>query len=122
WYASGMGSLYVRHDADLFWAGVQPWPGVDHALNYLSDFQLYRRGEWVITRPQGYAGPSVEAPAANGLLISGLGSVARRGPLRHESGEGWWAVTGATSGPLYGTGYWEPPPAFLREWRRTIVY
>lgn len=122
WYAEGMGSLYVRHDADLFWAAMHPWPGVDHALNYLADFQLYRHGEWVITRPMGYAGPAVEAAAANGVLLSGHGAMARKGPLRHESGPGWWAVTGATGGPLYATGYWDPPPAFVEEWQRTIVY
>jgi hypothetical protein len=117
-----MGALYVRHDADLFWAAMQPWPGVDHALDYLADFQLYRRGEWVLTRPMGYAGPAVEPAAANGLLLSGFGALASRGPVRHESGDGWWAVTGSTTGPLYAGRYWDPPPAFAREWRRTVVY
>jgi hypothetical protein len=122
WYASGMGMAWVRLDQDLFWMAMTPWLGVDHEVQYLADFQLYRQGEWVLTRPMGYSGPAVEVESANSLVLSGLGAMASRGPVRFEQGTDWWALTGESHGPRYGAGYYDPPPSFVDQWQRTVVY
>lgn len=120
--AAGRGHMVVRTGNTLFSGMMAPPSGVDHQLKYLSDFQLYRNGEWAVTHPLGYAGPAVEGEGANGLLTAGLSGMVSRGPDRVESGPGWWAITGSTSGSHYDGSYYNPPPAFLNLWQRTVVY
>ncbi len=66
--ADGRGHLLARTPSTLFSGMMIPPTGVDHGGKYLSDFQLYRNGEWVITHPLGYAGPTYEGESVNGLL------------------------------------------------------
>ena len=120
--ASGRGHLVVRTGSSLFSGMMPPPTGVDHSTKYLANFQLYRNGEWAVTHPIGYAGLSYEGESVNGLLTAGLSSMSSRGPDRVESGPGWWAITGSTSGSHYDAGYYNPPPAFLNGWQRTVVY
>jgi len=120
--ADGGGHLVVRTANTTFSAMMAPRVDVDHELNYLGNFQLYRNGEWVVTNPLGYAGPSVEGESTNGMLVAGLSSMRQKGVDRIEQGSSWWAITGSTSGSLYASGYWSPPPTFLSGWTRTVVY
>jgi hypothetical protein len=120
--AGGTGHLLGRTSNTLFSAMMAARTGVDHEINYLSNFQLYRNGEWAITNPLGYNGPAVEGEAANGLLVAGLSAMHAKGPVRTANGPGWWAFTGSTQGQMYATGYWDPPPTFLTQWERTVVY
>lgn len=119
---TGGGHLVVRNGGTHFSAMMAPRVDVDHELNYLSNFQLYRNGEWVLTNPLGYAGPSVEGESTNGMLIAGLSAMRQKGLVRMEQGSNWWSVTGSTSGAMYANGYYNPPPAFLTDWTRTVVY
>lgn len=121
--AAGRGHLVVRTANTLFSGMMVPPSDVDHQIKYLSDFQLYRNGEWALTHPFGYAGPAVEGESTNGLLTAGLSAMVNRGIDRVESGTGWWAVTGSTGGSHYDAGsYYNPPPPFLNMWQRTVVY
>ena len=121
-YFAGTGNLYVHAGSALFQARMAVRPGVDHEVSYLSDFQLYQNGEWAVTHPQGYGGGAQLGQGVNGLLIAGLSAMASRGPEAVQSGDNWWSVTGSTDGPYYDLPYYLPPPGFLREWRRTVVY
>ncbi len=120
--ADGRGHLIARTNTTMFSVMMVPRTDVDHELLYLTNLQLYRNGEWAVTNPLGYGGPAVEATAANGLVIAGLGAMTTRGPTRFESGNQWWAYTGATSGQFYAPPYYQPPPTFLNQWQRTVVY
>ncbi|MEZ4379099.1 MAG: hypothetical protein R3B35_12525 [Gemmatimonadales bacterium] len=122
YYAAGKGHLVSRSGGTLFSALMAPRTEVDHELEYLSDFQLYRNGEWAITHPMGYAGPAVEGEGVNGLLVAGLSAMSAKGPSRAESGNGWWALTGSTQGSRYAAGYYQPPPTYLHQWQRTVVH
>ncbi|MGE0347576.1 MAG: hypothetical protein AB7P61_15740 [Gemmatimonadales bacterium] len=122
YYAAGKGHLVSRSGGTLFSALMAPRTEVDHELEYLSDFQLYRNGEWAITHPLGYGGPAVEGEGVNGLLVAGLSAMYAKGPSRAESGNGWWALTGSTQGSRYAAGYYQPPPTYLHQWQRTVVH
>ncbi len=76
--ADGRGHLLARTVSTLFSAMMVPPTGVDHSGAYLSDLQLYRNGEWVITHPLGYAGPAYQGESVNGLLIAGLSGMDQR--------------------------------------------
>lgn len=121
-FASGMGQLVVRSGADLFSATMANRTGVDHEVRYLADFQLYRNGEWAITKPVGYDGPAIQAEATNGLLLAGLSAMQTRGASRVDQGNDWYAITGSTSGAYYASDYYQPPPAFVSNWQRTTLY
>lgn len=122
YFAQGSGHLIVRAPGTLFSAMMASRTGVDHEVNYLANFQLYRNGEWAITNPLGYAGPAVEGESTNGLLVAGLSAMQSKGPVATASGPGWWALRGATQGSLYTGSYWQPPPVFLHQWERTVVF
>ena len=121
-YFAGTGDLLVHAGSGLFQARMAARPFVDHEVGYLGDFQLYLNGEWAITHPIGYGGGAQLGQGVNGLLIAGLSGMASRGPDAVQSGDNWWSITGSTSGLYYDLPYWDPPPSFLRMWRRTVVY
>lgn len=121
-FASGRGLLQVREGSSLF-SGMLALPTAeDHEVKAFANFQLYRNGEWVLTNPLGYSGSAVEGESHNSMLIAGMSSMPQRSLIDQRSGSGWWSVTGRTGGPLTAAGYWDPPPAFLRAWTRSIVY
>lgn len=130
WFAQGQGLLIVRtgwdEGASMFGAHVPAQQQyVDHQVGYVGDFQLYRRGGWAITHPLTYAGPGITGEGVNTLLHSGFGSMLEfRDALGAEwDAEGTFAyVAGATGGQKYATDYYQPPPTFLHEWTRSLVY
>lgn len=130
WFASGQGLLLARsgwdEGASMFGAHVPAQqPYVDHQVGYLGDFQLYRRGDWAVTHPLTYSGPGITGEGVNTLLHAGFGSMAQ---LRDVVGAEWdpgatYAyVAGTTGGQKYAQGSYQPPPTYLYEWTRSLVY
>jgi len=122
YFAEARGHVIARAGNSMASIMMAPRALVDHELEYLSNFQLYRNGEWAVTNPLGYNGPAVQGEGSNGLLVAGLSSMHTKGPTRVANGAGWWAVTGATSGNYYQPSFWDPPATFLTQWERTVVY
>jgi hypothetical protein len=130
WFAPGQGLLTYRTgwdaQASLFGAHVPAQQTfVDHQVSYFGDFQLYRRGSWAITHPLGYGGPPILGEGTNIVLHSGFGAMAE---FREVVGvdfdpEGAFAyLAGTTGGQKYANGYYQPPPTYVHEWTRSIVY
>ncbi|MHC4714804.1 MAG: hypothetical protein ACYTAN_16290 [Planctomycetota bacterium] len=127
YYVEGQGLLYLRDGwddkASALMAHMPNRVLVDHEVNYLGDFQLFRKGEWAVTHPIAYAGN--EGERMNSMLIAGLSSSAEvRRALAHEFGpEFEYAyLAGVTGGQHYRNRYWSPPPTFLHEWTRSMLY
>ncbi|MGH7582624.1 MAG: hypothetical protein ACREL5_05315 [Gemmatimonadales bacterium] len=118
----GTGNLYVHTGGELFEARMANRTHEDHEVKYLSDFQLYRNGEWVLTHPLGYSGYADEPVGVNSLVLAGLNAMSIRGPEAVHSGSGWWSITGNTYGNYYDPTWYSPPPTFVRAARRTIVF
>ena len=98
---------------------------IDHDVPYVSDLLLWYRGadepsgEWVLDQPRGY----LESPeGANGVLLSGLGSMYSRGPLAVAPGssDSKVSLSTSTSGQYFPGVYWDPPPPFLRRYTRMV--
>jgi len=130
WFAQGQGLLLARsgwdEGASMFGAHVPAQQSyVDHQVAYMGDFQLYRRGDWAVTHPLTYGGPGITGEGVNTLLHAGFGSMAQ---LRDVAGVEWdpgatYAyVSGTTGGQKYSQGTYQPPPTFLHEWTRSLVY
>ena len=97
----------------------------DHDVFYLGDFQLWRKGEWAITHPMGYGWTPHEGEGVNSMLIGGLSSMANnRGAVAQETSPNgdYYYLVGNTSGSYYMPSYYDPPPPFLNEWTRSMVY
>jgi hypothetical protein len=114
--------------ASLFSAHFPPNLGIDHAPSYFGEFQFYRRGEWAITHPLAYgAGPNFDGRGTNSMLIGGLpwglfSFSEFRKAVAADWTEDWAFIAGTAGGQVVGKGYWKPPPPFLREWTRSLVY
>jgi hypothetical protein len=130
WFAPGQGLMLVRtgweETASMFGAHVPAQqPYIDHQVLYVGDFQLYRNGAWAITHPLTYGGPGISGEGVNTLLHGGFGSMLEfRDVVGAEwDAEGTWSyVAGTTGGQKYADGYYQPPPTFLHEWTRSLVY
>ena len=116
-YSSGVGRLDFHPDwgtdSSYFGAHMSSRLSVDHDVAYFGDFQLYRKGEWAITRPLGYSGPAavndyIVGPVAASFAAVALWEVTR--PLRWGNlalglwllaapwalGYGWTALANST--------------------------
>ncbi|MBI3321452.1 MAG: hypothetical protein HYZ91_04200, partial [Candidatus Omnitrophica bacterium] len=126
-YAAGQGLMFF-HDGwgptDAFFGAHMPAQlGVDHEVKFLGNFQLYRKGQWVITNTLGYE--ANDAIANNSMMLAGLSAMNQgRGPVAQEFGPGgsYAYLVGATGGGYYWNGYWDPPPIFVHEWTRSLLY
>ena len=129
-FALGQGLLFFHdgwgRDDALFGAHMLPLtPYVDHQVSYFGDFQLYRKGEWAITHPLDYSGPSHRGEAVNGMLLGGLGSMREwRGVVAQEFGPDnrYAYLCGTNGGQYYDQPYYDPPETFVHEWTRSLVY
>src|SRR5579871_1318128 len=128
--AIGRGMQYL-HDgwnsnSSLFSSHMPPLTNEDHETGYFGNYQLYRHGEWAITHPIGYYETYVQGSmGANGMMMAGLGSAREaRGPIASEvDTQGNYAYQVGTTGGNYVTpNYWNPPPTYLHEWTRNILY
>lgn len=124
--AEGVGMVFARDgwelDATFFGAHMASRLGIDHEVKYFGDFQLYRDGEWAVTHPLGY--DATEADHINGMFLGGWSSMREARGLTHHgmTSDGICVVVGATGGHAYGDDYLAPPPYFLHEWTRSLVY
>jgi hypothetical protein len=126
-YAPGQGLMLFhngwREGDTLFGAHMTTHVGVDHENAFFGDFQLYRKGEWAVTHPIGYG--LYLGDFTNSMLIGSFSSMdEERGPVAHEFGAGgeYAYLAGTTRGRVYEEDYFNPPPAFLHEWTRSILY
>jgi hypothetical protein len=130
WYAEGQGLVTYRtgwdRDASMLGVHIPPeQPYVDHQVGYFGDFQLYRRGTWAISHPFSYAGPSVSGEIANTMLhggFSAMSEVRRVVDLELDPAGSFAYIVGTTAGQKYPRGYYQPPPSYLHEWTRSIMY
>jgi hypothetical protein len=130
WYAPGQGILIARDgwtkSSTLVALHMPPKQVlVDHQVSYFGDFQIYRKGEWAITHPISYGGPSSSAEGTNTMLIGGFSSMSefKRVTAQEQGPEGQYAyISGTTGGQAVREGYYYPPPTFLHEWTRSLVY
>ena len=130
WHARGQGIVTYRtgwdSQASLFGAHFpNQQPFVDHQVSYFGDIQLYRSGGWALTHPLGYGGPAILGPATNTLIHAGFGSMLEfRRLTAAEFGRDvrYAYVSGTTGGQKYNPSYYQPPPTYLHEWTRSVLY
>ena len=129
-HARGAGLLLHRSgfgaDDSLFATHLAPRPEkkwVDHGVRYFGDFELWRKGEWVLTHPRGYAGAPSSGMGTNAVLMQGFGDM--RG-FKEIGGVAWGDTfayqSGTTGGAAVVPGYYDPPPVFVHEWTRGVLY
>ncbi len=119
--AASMGQLFWRRGTTLSWAMAMPRTGVQHtSTTNPFDLQMYRDGEWVLTHPVMYSVPLNEV-TPNTPLYAGLGIFLQSGMTWADSGGGWRAIAGQSSGSYFTSNY-PSPPAFLRSGHRVVVF
>ncbi len=130
WFAEGQGLLTYRtgwdEQASMFGAHVPAQQTyVDHQVSYFGDFQLYRRGAWAITHPLSYGGPSLAGSGTNTMVHAGFGVMHefRDVVAMQYDPKGQFAyIAGTTGGQKYPPGYYVPPPTYVHEWTRSLLY
>ncbi|HZU34503.1 MAG TPA: hypothetical protein VFA18_01270, partial [Gemmataceae bacterium] len=128
YFASGRGTLYFHNgwsaNSSFFGAQFMPPSNADHQISAFGDFQLYSQGGWAVTHPIGYGSTADSGLAGNDMLIAGFSSMQDRHVDAQQFGpNGSYAyVSGTTKGSNYAGGYYNPPPAFLQEWTRSLFY
>jgi hypothetical protein len=130
WFADGQGLLTYRtgwdDQASMFGAHVpRQQLFVDHQVSYLGDFQLYRRGIWALTHPLSYGGPPILGEGTNSMLHAGFGSMAEFRDvvgMENDPQGGFAYLAGTTGGQKYPKGFYNPPPTYLHEWTRSLLY
>ena len=129
-HAPGVGLLLHRSGFDpgdsLFATHLAPRPEkkwVDHQVRYFGDFELWRKGEWVLTHPRGYAGAPNSGLGTNAVLMQGFGDMHG---FKEIGGVAWGNTfayqSGTTGGASVTTPYYDPPPVFVHEWTRGVLY
>jgi hypothetical protein len=129
-YAPGQGLLITRDG----WSAAstllevhmpQKQLTIDHQVSYFGDFQVYRKGEWALTHPITYAGPSLFGDGTNSMLLGSFSSMAEYKSITAAefAGDGSYAyLTGTTGGQKSAPGAYLPPATFLHEWTRSVFY
>jgi hypothetical protein len=129
-FSSGQGMLVARdgwsEDSSLVAIHMPVrQPSVDHQVSYFGDFQIYRKGAWAVTHPLSYAGPSLRGDGTNTMIIGSFSSMAQfKGVTAYEYGAGgaYTYIAGTTAGQKSSEGAYDPPPTFLHEWTRSVLY
>jgi hypothetical protein len=120
--AEGIGLLLIKDETKLFGSLTFNPTGAHHGVKHLNDFRLYTNGEWVIDHPIGYGRDT--GKHVNSMLLAGLSACYNRGlqNIFIDENIGYYCQVGETGGPYYNNDYYNPPPTFLRKWRRYIIY
>ena len=129
-HASGTGLLLHRSGFDaadsLFATHLAPRPekkSVDHQARYFGDFELWRKGEWVLTHPRGYAGAPNSGSGTNAVLMHGFGDMHEFKEIVGVAwGDSFAYQSGTTGGAAVALPYYDPPPVFVHEWTRGVLY
>jgi hypothetical protein len=130
WFAKGQGLLTYRtgwdDQASMFGAHMPTQQvDVDHQVSYFGDFQLYRSGIWALTHPLSYGGPSILGAGTNSMLHAGFGAMSEFRDvvaMQHDPRGEFAYIAGTTGGQKYKAGYYQPPPTYLHEWTRSLLY
>ncbi len=131
-YFSGQGFLFY-HDG---WASTDTMCGLhllpvhpfcDHTPQFFGDVQLYRKGEWALTHPLSYSGPSTRSGAAvNGVTFYDYYNNAfeyRKVVAQQTSTSPAFAyLCGTQGGQIAGDGSYDPPQTWMQEHTRSMVY
>lgn len=128
--ATGMGVLIHRSgfspEDSLFAANLAARTDtklVDHFGHYFNDFELWRKGEWVLTHPRGYMGAPLLGPGANAVLMQGFGDMVEfKEPVAIAAGDKYAYIAGTTGGAAFELPYYDPPQVFVHEWTRSLIY
>ncbi|MEQ1757829.1 MAG: hypothetical protein ABL986_05885 [Vicinamibacterales bacterium] len=129
-YAAGAGLLLHKSGFNpqdsLFTAHFATRRGkksVDHVVRYTNDFELWRNGEWVLTHPRGYGGAPNSGDGTNAVLMHGFGDMWEFKEVTSQSaGEKHAFLQGTTGGAAVQSGHYDPPPVFVQEWTRAVLY
>jgi hypothetical protein len=127
-FSAGQGMLTVRDgwtDASTLVSVHMPQQqsAVDHQVSYFGDFQMYRKGEWAVTHPMSYAGPSLRGDGTNAMIIGSFSSMTQyKRVTAFEHAGAFTYIAGTTGGRKSAENAYDPPPTFLHEWTRSIVY
>ena len=96
-----------------------------HQVSYFGDFQIYRKGEWALTHPISYSGPALKGEGTNAMVIGSFSSMAefKRIKAQEQAADNSYTyISGTTGGQKAPEGSYDPPPTFLSEWTRSLVY
>jgi hypothetical protein len=119
--SEGNGHFRYKRDGSMLCVHFPKRLGVHHEVSYVADIQWYLDGEWVLTRPLGYAGASITGEAGNSPLMAGISSFLNRGPSKWQESAGGCVIAGGTSGPYpYEAAYYKPPGAFAEHFRKVV--
>ncbi len=129
-YAPGAGLLLQKSGFgatdSMFSAHVAPrrnGNAVDHLVRYLNDFELWRNGEWALTHPRGYQGAPNGGLGTNSVLMHGFSDMwGHKAVTAQSSGETHAFLQGTTGGSSVQPPYYDPPPVFVHEWTRSVLY
>ncbi len=128
-FASGQGILFAHDgwqtgDSQFFAHLRRPPMDTDHENNQFGDFQLYRKGAFVVTRPIGYGGGSIEPVAVSSMVLGGLDAMVNRKVVGQSSATdgSYFYVAGSADGSRYASTYYMPPDPFVSEWTRSFLY
>jgi hypothetical protein len=128
WYAPGQGVVMARtgwdtKDSEVMLHARPGQPYVHHGISAMGDVQIYRHGAWALTHPLSYAGPSLSGEGTNSMTFATFSaSEEGRYVVGQESGPGYTYLASTTGGRIYNGSYYGPPPTFLHEWTRSLVY
>jgi hypothetical protein len=134
WYASGVRMMLSRDgwgpDDSIFMAHYPTKYIVHHNVFYFGNFQLYRNQEWALTHPIAYSSRLAIGPdGVNNMAFMDFPNVARfegfkefKNVVEQEFGSDYAYIVGTEAGQIYDSGAWNPPPTFLHEWTRSMLY
>ena len=126
-FASGQGILYW-HDTwaasgkSLFIHARPRMPYVHHEWQSFGNFQFHKNGEWIITHPQGYGLASTIGPTMNMMPVGGLSGVNEIRENTASSTGPYPYLVSRTGGAWDPNQTYQPPPEFLTEHIRTVIY
>lgn len=130
WFAPGQGFLFARdgwdNGASIFMAHFRPkQETVHHEVSTFGDFQLYRKENWGMTHPMSYAGPSLSGDGSNAMTLATFSTATEGRTIvaqEFDPNRTFAYIAGTTGGQVYSFSYYDPPPTFLHEWTRSLVY
>ncbi|MBF0101313.1 MAG: hypothetical protein HQK77_10440, partial [Desulfobacterales bacterium] len=135
--ASGMGHFRYKtgwnNEDSLFGAQMTTRVYVDHSVEYqeysdpqgkhgyFGNFQLYRKGKWVITEPEGYGNQT--GSMRNAMEIGNVPTMWELGPVANEWNDNYAYVAGLTQKSPDPPGWYNrTPDSFCNEWTRSLFY
>src|SRR5207237_3600187 len=96
---------------------------VDHMPTQFGNWQIYRKGEWAVTHPLDYGGPTYWGEGVNCLLFANPPAMTEvRKQLASEFTPDYGYGAGLNWGQYYWQGYYNAPPTFVQEWTRSFFY